>query len=176
MMTAPPCARLAPTDPGPRRRKHERSGRRTHLPHTAKAVTVTQPLASLVVLGGVRWLPRPTVTAYRGPLWIVAARHTERVPSALLTADVADGGTPALRQARGAVVGLVELERVVLGWPAELGPPPVGVNEREHYWRLSSPRWLPEPVTHAGACTRALWTLDASSVAHMALQKGVASP
>jgi hypothetical protein len=141
-----------------------------------KALTLTQPWASLVIEGVKRFETRSWSTAYRGPLAIHAAKGWTADDRGLLS-DLIRGGVLAQRPTAsvplGAVLGIVELVDVystdagpywewdssmATGWTeADLGD----YSPHRFAWRLRVVEVFPEPVPASGAL--GLWSWEAAS-------------
>ena len=131
-----------------------------------KALSLTQPWATLVVLGEKLWETRSWHTLYRGPLAIHAAKKFPRAAKLLAETDAyyvtTLGKYPITRLPLGAIIGTVELikiERV----EAVVG---VAIGRKEEAfgdyspgrwaWKLSNPVIFDEPRPWRGAL--GLWS------------------
>jgi hypothetical protein len=125
-----------------------------------RALTLTQPWATLVVIGAKRVETRSWRTAGRGPLAIHAAKGFPRAARDLCEAAPfcdALGGLSAGDLPRGMLLGTVE----VLGCVPTDGPEAELLDERERAfgdyspgrwaWLLSGHRAFDEPVPMSGA-------------------------
>lgn len=141
-----------------------------------KAITLTQPWATLVAVGAKRYETRSWSTTYRGPLAIHAAKGMPRwaryfmaedpCRTALLEAAL----TPAIAFAppRGVIVAICDLTGCTdaawiksMNWRLEGSkePNPALINEwafgdfseGRYAWRLENVRRLPEPIPTKGA-------------------------
>ena len=144
-----------------------------------KALTLTQPWATLVAIGAKQWETRSWETPYRGPLAIHAAKGWTSADRRLVREDQFFGLALALagiidpeQLPRGAVVAMVDLVSVRFtgqlspgnSWPqpwiAELGDDERHVGNyspRRYGWKLSNVRRLREPIPARGAL--GLWDL-----------------
>lgn len=144
-----------------------------------KCLTVQQPWAWAIVLGGKTIENRTQLWSYRGPLAIHAgARWSERGgESDLIHAAIAEttggtGGVPIGCFIRGAILGVVELVDCHLDagcckpW-GESAYVEHGGRERRHITHLvlENPRVLAEPIPCRGAL--GLWTPPADVIAEL---------
>ena len=118
-----------------------------------KALTICQPWAWLVIHGPKRWENRTWATSHRGPLAIHAGGSR-----GWLEAVYADAALRGLLPAAGqlafqAVIGVVELTRIVPA--AEAAGEPFA--EGPLCWRLDEPRALGWPIPLPGR--PGLWNL-----------------
>jgi hypothetical protein len=131
-----------------------------------KALSLTQPWATLVLLGVKRYETRSWQTAYRGPLAIHAARtfpqaartlcRLEPFPSALAAAGIHHW----TQLPRGAVIGVVELCGCV---PVELLPPLSPEEEAFGDYRPGRWAWelaIPTPLAAPLPCRGRLGLFD----------------
>jgi activating signal cointegrator 1 len=137
-----------------------------------KALSLTQPYATLVAAGAKQIETRAWTTPYRGALAIHAAKRYGRRQAALLAepdfaAALAPLGVRTMADLpKGAVVALVRLAGCVRIGPDRLGVPPVTTAEYAFgdyttgrwMWILEDPLLLPEPVPATGALS--LWEWD----------------
>lgn len=155
-----------------------------------KALTLTQPWATLVAIGAKRIETRSWSTSYRGPIAIHAAVglssvggkrglmalcRTEPFRSALLAAGIL--GTPALP--RGAVVATAQLVgcvptgsfRPITHGDVTWQVPPGNMSQEyafgdygpgRYAWLLADVKALPEPIPARGALS--LWEWDTSTL------------
>lgn len=86
------------------------------------ALTLTQPWASLVVLGRKRIETRSWSTRYRGALAIHAAKSWDLGDQAFAAGLIARGILPDRELPRGAVIGLARLSEVVTTFEAMFSP------------------------------------------------------
>lgn len=120
-----------------------------------KAITLTQPWASLVALGWKSVETRGWSTAYRGPLAIHAAKGWPRVAREFAATERALGRLPE-RLPLGAVVCIVTLARIERA--EDLAPSLTGLERllgdygRGRFgWVLQLEYVLPEPLPARGA-------------------------
>ena len=141
-----------------------------------KALTLTQPWATLVAIGAKQWETRSWSTPYRGPLAIHAAKGWTAADRNLVRADQFFGLALALagitageELPRGCVVAVVDLVSVQFtgdarswpqAWLASLA------DDERHFgnygpnrygWKLANIRRLREPIPARGAL--GLWDL-----------------
>ena len=145
-----------------------------------KALTLTQPWATLVAMGAKRIETRSWSTSYRGPLAIHAGagpstfgwpqlnhicNHTEPFRSVLKL----DGRHPYEALPTGAIVAVAELVGVVpvtsvhqhtlIDWPLTQQERAFGDYSAGRYaWLLADVRALPEPIPARGALGLWDWT------------------
>lgn len=126
-----------------------------------KALTLTQPWASLVILGAKRIETRSWGTKYRGPLIVHAAKNfpswaREQCREPFYMEVLAPWLSPPkeVRLPRGAILGVVLLVDCV-----NVVPPDLTIQERAFgdfgagrwFWMLSQHRALIQPVLTKGA-------------------------
>ena len=126
-----------------------------------KALTLTQPWATLVILGVKHWETRGWATGYRGPLAIHAAKGWTRddidFAFDLASRDIlplALHAEPDTDLPRGAVLGTVDLLSVHRS--EQMHPSPLGRELGDYgpgrwVWVLANPVRFPEPVPPRGA-------------------------
>ena len=138
-----------------------------------KALTLTQPWASLVILGGKRWETRGWSTAYRGPLAIHAAKGWTRDDiefavdlqvRGILPVDPESPAWALQPMPRGAVLGTVELLSVHRS--EQMHPSPLEAELGDYspgrwVWVLANPMPFPEPIPARGAL--GLWEWERPS-------------
>ncbi len=133
-----------------------------------KALTLTQPWATLVVLGEKRWETRSWRTRYRGPIAVHAAKTFPRSAKRLAESDpyyvTTLGKYPITWLPLGAIIGtveIIEIERVeavvdvVIGLKEEaFGDYSAG----RWAWQLANPVLFEEPIPWRGAL--GLWRIE----------------
>jgi hypothetical protein len=139
-----------------------------------KALTLTQPWATLVAVGAKQYETRSWSTRYRGPLAIHAAKGfpgwaktacLDEPFYSVLTAD--RGETQALRLPLGMVVAVAVLAEVLPVGPGRLFPAQLSDRERafgdysdgRYAWVLRDIEPLPQPVPAKGALGLWDWQL-----------------
>jgi hypothetical protein len=143
-----------------------------------KALTLTQPWATLVAIGAKKIETRSWSTSYRGPLAIHAAKGLgpiggqkglidlclqEPFLSVLKAAGVIEGGIRKDRLPLGAIVAVCELTEIY-----RVPTPHLALTDQErafgdysfgrYAWLLTNVRALPEPIPVKGAL--GLWQPD----------------
>lgn len=157
-----------------------------------KALTLTQPWASLVIEGVKRYETRGWQTAYRGPLAIHAAKGWTSEDRDFLSDLIRSGvlrNRPTARTPLGAVLGIVELEDVFSTdsgpyWDWDAGIGLTGYTEadlgdyspRRFAWRLRVVEPFPEPIPAKGALGLWDWRPDqlTADLAALAASEGPA--
>ncbi len=131
-----------------------------------KALTLTQPWATLVVLGEKAWETRSWRTKYRGPIAIHAARNYPRSAQRLSETDAyyvtTLGKYPITWLPLGAIIGtveLVEIERVEAVVGVVIGRKEEAFGDYSPgrwAWQLANPMIFDEPMPWRGAL--GLWS------------------
>lgn len=126
-----------------------------------KALTLTQPWATLVVLGEKRWETRSWRTRYRGPIAVHAAKTFPRSAKRLAERDpyyvTILGKYPITWLPLGAIIGtveLVEIERVEAVVDVVIGLKEKAFGDYSAgrwAWQLANPVVFEEPVRWRGA-------------------------
>jgi hypothetical protein len=113
-----------------------------------KALTIRQPWAWAVVYAGKDVENRRWRTAYRGPLLIHAAKHTDPAGAASLLWTMADpeafGQPRAAFETCGAIIGLAYLADILTDSPSPWAQPGC------YHWMLESPAPVDPPVPCQG--------------------------
>jgi activating signal cointegrator 1 len=129
-----------------------------------KALSMTQPWASLVVLGAKKFETRSWRTPYRGPLVIHAAKFMPRWAIELCRYEPYYSALQRVYPLpRGAIIGVVSLD---LCFPTESIADTISPDERAFgdwakgrwAWQFSHPVQLEKPVTWKGSL--GLWDAD----------------
>ncbi len=134
-----------------------------------KALTLTEPWATLVMLGAKRYETRSWNTTYRGQLIIHAAKGFPKWAKALVNDEPFKPALEGYGVNRpfklGCVLGTVELVDTfpttdfrlssLTDQEVEFGD----YGDGRHAWQLDNPIWLPEPVPYKGAL--GLWEYNA---------------
>lgn len=144
-------------------------------PVELRAISLTQPWASLVAIGAKNYETRSWSTPYRGLLAIAAAKGFPRACKELCektpfvgTLRAADVHWPDILAARGHIIAVAELVgcQRTLGWPPfNISSVVPAANERDFgdytpgrfAWGLANVRRLEQPVPAKGAL--GLWTV-----------------
>ena len=126
-----------------------------------KALTLTQPWATLVVLGEKRWETRSWRTRYRGSIAIHAAKTFPRSAKRLAERDpyyvTTLGKYPITRLPLGAIIGtveIVEIERVEAVVDVVIGRKEKAFGDYSPgrwAWQLANPVLFDEPIPWRGA-------------------------
>lgn len=134
-----------------------------------KALTLTQPWATLVAIGAKQYETRSWYTTYRGPLAIHAAKGGynwlslaagDEVSVAMCRALNAGGYASARELPLGAVVAVGDLVRIYrTQWIARDARAPLSADELafgdytpgRYAWLLANVRRLPEPIPARGS-------------------------
>ena len=120
-----------------------------------KALSLTQPWATLVASGRKKVETRSWNTRYRGPLYIHAAKGFPPVAREFASVEHTLGRLPG-RIPGGALIAVVELVEILR---TEEIAPSLSALERlygdysvgRYAWRLENVRELPEPIPYRGA-------------------------
>lgn len=133
-----------------------------------KGLTLTQPWASLVVLGEKAWETRSWRTKYRGPIAIHAAKTLPRSAKRLAESDpyyvTTLGKYPIRWLPLGAIIGtveLVEIERVEAVVGIDIGRKEEAFGDYSPgrwAWQLANPVVFDEPMPWRGAL--GLWRIE----------------
>ena len=120
-----------------------------------KALTLTQPWATLIALGSKQYETRSWSPRYRGPLLIHAAKSYPRYAQDFASTEFTLGRLPG-RIPRGALIAVVDLvdvepTRDVAGQVSALERLYGDYGEGRFAWRLENVRLLHEPIPYRGA-------------------------
>lgn len=137
-----------------------------------KALSLTQPWATLVIIGAKQYETRSWATKYRGPLAIQAAKGWpvwatriiwQQPFTRTLYNALGEDWFPPVDRARGHIIGVVDLVDCV---PTESIRGSLSENELafgdysdgRYAWKLANIRRLPEPIPATGRL--GLWEID----------------